>query len=347
MKERHEAMRLATAIGVIAAVGILASPIVAGAQQPARVYRIGYLGLDPYSDRTPQGCPAEGKGSGGWQALLEGLRERGYVQGRNLIIECRWTEGRDERAPALAAELVSLKVDLLVAYSTPNVRAAKQATSTIPIVMLGVIDPVGRGLVASLARPGGNVTGLADDAGREVAGTYLRLIKEALPQVSRVAFLGYASDPPETVWRAELEATARALHVTLLPYELREPEALDSAVAAMNKARAEALLVAPHPFMYTHAQQIVDLANRNRLPAMYPDRYFADAGGLLVYGVDLLAIRRRVGFYVDEIFKGAKPSDLAVEQPTRFELLINLKSAKELGLTIPQSLLLRAADVVQ
>jgi putative ABC transport system substrate-binding protein len=308
---------------------------------------MGYLGLDAYSDPTPQGCPAQGNGSQLWQALLEGLQERGYVQGQNLVIECRNTELRDERAPALAAELVSLKVDVLLADSTPNVRAAKEATSTIPIVMLGVVDPVRRGLVASLARPGGNVTGLSDDAGREVAGTYLQLIKEALPQVSRVAVLGYALDPPETVWGAELQAAARALHVTLLFYELREPEALDGAFSAMNQAQADALVVMPSPFMGIHAQRIVDLANRNRLPAMYPYRFFVRAGGLLAYSPGLLAIRRRIGFYVDEILKGAKPSELPVEQPTKYELFVNLGTAKELGLTIPQSLLLRAADAIQ
>jgi putative ABC transport system substrate-binding protein len=173
------------------------------------------------------------------------------------------------------------------------------------------------------------------------------LIKEALPRISRVAVLGYALDPPETVWRAELDVAARALHVTWLPYELREPEALEDVFAAMNKAQAEALLVVPHPFMWTHRQRIVDLAAQNRLPAMYPETDFVDAGGLMAYSVDHLAIRRRVAFYVDEIFKGAKPSDLAVEQPTEFELFINLKTAKELGLTIPPSLLLRAAGVVQ
>lgn len=342
-------MKLAAgAFSVMVALGMFAFPMPSAAEQPARVYRIGYLvGTvgPPLSDRTPQGCPAQG--SSLWQALLEGLRERGYVYGQNLVIECRWTEGREERAPALAAELVSLKVDLLLAFSAASVRAAKQATTTIPIVMVGVLDPAGRGLVASLARPGGNVTGVADDAGREIAGKYLQLIKEAVPQVSRVAVLGYANDPPETIFRPHLEAAARALNITLLVHELREPERLEGAFAAMNKERAEALVVMQHPFMWTYKQRIVDLVAQGRLPAVYPERDFVKAGGLLSYGVDLLAVRRRVGFYVDKILKGARPADLPVEQPTKFELIINLGTAKTLGLTIPQSVLLRADEVIQ
>ena len=315
-------------------------------QQPAKVYRIGYLTTSgPPADRAPQNCPA--KGNSYWQALVEGLHERGYVQGQNLVIECRYTEGREERAPALAAELVNLKVDLLLAYSTSNVRAAKQATSTIPIVMLGVVDPVGRGLVASLARPGGNVTGLTDDAGRQIAGKYLQLLKEAIPQVSRVAVLGYENRPPETIFQSDLEAAASALHVTLQVHEVREPEQLEGAFAAMTRARAEALLVNPHPFMWTHAKRIVDLAAQSRLPGMYPGREFIAEGGLLAYTVDALGNWRRVGVYVDKILKGAKPADLPVERPTKFELLINLKTAKALGLTIPQFLLTQADEVIQ
>jgi len=242
---------------------------------------------------------------------------------------------------------VSQKVDLLLAFSTSSVRAAKQATSTIPIVMYGVIDPAGRGLVASLARPGGNVTGLTDDAGTEIAGKYLQLIKEAVPQVSRVAVLGYALDPPETIFQPALDAAARALNVTLLVHELREPEKLEGAFAAMNKERAEALFVVQSPFMWTHKQRIVDLAAQGRLPAVYPERDFVEAGGLLSYGVDLLAVRRRVGLYVDRILKGARPADLPVERPTKFVFIVNLKTAKVLGVTIPQSLLLRADEVIQ
>jgi putative ABC transport system substrate-binding protein len=337
----------ASAVSTMLALSLFAAPLPSDGQQPAKVYRIGYLSgntLAP-SDRTAQGCPI--KGNPFWQALVEGLREREYVQGQNLVIECRYTEGREERALGLATELVSLKVDLLVVFSTANVRAAKQATSTIPIVMVGVLDPVGRGLVASLARPGGNVTGLAGDAGKEIAGKYLQFLKEAVPAASRVAVLAYLVDVPENLFTPVLEAAARALNVTLQYYELREPEKLDGAFAAMTKARTEALLVLPHPFMSTHARRIVDLAAQSRLPAMYPHREMVEPGGLLTYDLDGPAIWRRIGIYVDKIFKGAKPGDLPVEQPTKFYLTINLKTAKALGLVVPQSLLLRADEVIQ
>jgi putative ABC transport system substrate-binding protein len=255
--------------------------------------------------------------------------------------------GRSE--PRLSRRISwGLKVDLLVAVTTANVRAAKQVTSKLPIVMLGVIDPVGQGLVASLARPGGNVTGLTDDAGTQIVGKYLQFLKEAIPQVSRVAALGYLKDPPEPpVFMADMEAAAQALKVTLQPYRVREPEKLEGAFAAMTKARAEALLVLPDPFMWNHARRIVELAAQRRLPAVYPGRDHVKAGGLMAYDVNRSDIRRRIGLYADKIFKGAKPGDLPVEQPTRFDLIINLKTAKTLGLTIPQSLLMRADEVIQ
>jgi len=318
----------------------------ADAQQPAKEYRIGFLGVNPSSsDRPPQDCPVEGDRH--WQALVEGLRERGYVQGQNLVIACRYTEGREERALPLATELASLKVDLLVASSATNVRAAKEASSTIPIVMVGVIDPAGRKLVTSLARPGGNVTGPADEAGVEMAGKYLQLLKETVPKVSRVAVLTYATLPPEPVYNGDLEVAARALKVALQYHLGGEPEKLAEAFAAMTEERAEGLLLLPHPFMWTHAQRIIDLAAQSRLPAVYPDRDFVKEGGLLSYGVDMLAVRRRGGFYVDRILRGARPADLPVERPIRFELLINLRTAKTLGIAIPQSLLLRADEVIE
>jgi putative ABC transport system substrate-binding protein len=213
--------------------------------------------------------------------------------------------------------------------------------------MVGIVDPVGKGLVASLARPGGNVTGLADDAGKQIAGKYLQLLKEAVPQVSRVAVLQYLSDPPEDVFGADMEAASRSLKVTLLYYGLREPEKLDGAFAAMTKARAEALLVLPHPFMWDHRKRIVDLAAQSRLPAVYPGRDMVEAGGLLAYDSLRPDRWRNIGPYVDKIFKGAKPGDLPVEQPTTFALIINLKTAKALGITVPQSLLLRADEVIE
>jgi putative ABC transport system substrate-binding protein len=274
------------------------------------------------------------------------LREYGYLLGQNLLIECRYTEGRAERAPALAAELVSLKPDLLVVNSTANVRAAKQATSAIPVVMVGVIDPVGRGLVASLAQPGGNVTGLTDTF-IEMEGKRLQLLKEAVPTVTHVAVLSHPSATPEPAFGREREAAARPLGVTLQVYDIRDPAEFAGAFTAMTKARAEALFVAPDPFWGGHEQRIIELAAQHRLPAMYHDRVFVPRGGLMSYDVNRPANFRRLGFYVDKIFKGAKPGDLPVEQPTKFDLVINLKTAKALGLTIPQSLLSRADEVME
>jgi putative ABC transport system substrate-binding protein len=279
--------------------------------------------------------------------MLEGFRDHGYVLGRNLVIECRYPEGQEDRARSLAAEFVDMKVDLIVAASTTNVRAAKQATSTIPIIMVGVIDPVRRGLVASLARPGGNVTGLTEDAGTQIAGKYLQLLREVAPRVSRVAVLAYLMDPPEAVMSRDMDEAARTLGMTLLYRELREPEKLDEAFAKFANEGAEALVVMPHPFMAVNGKRIVDLAMRSRLPAMFPFREHVEAGGLLAYDVDRRALRRRIGAYADKIFKGAKPADLPVEQPTEFDLVVNLRTAKALGIAIPQTLLLRADEVIQ
>jgi putative ABC transport system substrate-binding protein len=332
-------------VSVILALALLAAAFPSHGQQPAKVYRIGWLGVSAGGYETnPQHCPV--KGSPLWQAWLDGLRETGYIPGRNLVIECRYTEGREERAPALAAELVSLKVDLLVASGTVQVRAAKQATSTLPIVMVNVVDPVRRGLVASLAHPGGNVTGLTDTL-MEMEGKRLQLLKEAVPKVSRVAVLVHPTGTPEPLFGREREAAARALEVTLQSYGVRAPEEFAGAFTAMTKAGAEALFVEPDPFWTGHEQRIIDLAAQSRLPAVYPNRGFVEAGGLLGYDVNRPGIFRRLGFYVDKILNGAKPADLPVEQPTQFELVINLKTARALGLTIPQSLLSRADEVIQ
>jgi putative ABC transport system substrate-binding protein len=339
-----------TAISVIAlALALLAAPVLSDAQQPGKVYRIGFLGVAPpaATETTPQGCPI--KGNPNWQAWVAGLRGRGYVQGQNLVIECRYTESREERARALAAELVSLEPDILVVFSTANVRAAKQATSTLPILMVGVIDPVGRGLVASLARPGGNVTGLTDKA-LEMEGKRLQLLKEAVPTVSRVAVLNHPGATPEPQpdrFQREREAAAQAVGVTLQTYDVRAPEEFAGAFAAMTQARAEALFVVTTPFWWVHRHRMIDLAAQHRLPAMYHDRELVPLGGLLAYDVNQPDIFRRLGFYVDRILNGAHPGDLPVEQPTKFELVINLKTAKALGLTIPQSFLNRADEVIQ
>ncbi len=331
--------------------GVLAAPIPSFGQQPAKVHRIGALfASSPPAppDTSPHQCPLQGGPY--WQVFLEGLREHGYLPGQNLVIECRWTGGQAERAPPLAAELVSLKVDLLVAMGIIQVLAAKQATRTIPIVMLNVVDPVGRGLVASLAHPGGNVTGLTETVGMEIEGKRLQLLKEAAPTISRVAVLQYLySGGPSgpNVFQQEEEAAARALGLTLQFYGVRAPTELRGAFAAM--AKAQALYVPPdlHWSMGGYEQPVVALAAQSRLPAIYEWEGFVQAGGLMAYAVNHLAIRRRVGFYVDKILHGENPGDLPVEQPTKFDLLINLKAAKALGLTIPQSLLMRADEVIQ
>ena len=328
------------------ALGLLAAPIPSEAQQPGKVYRIGFLGVSTLGyDLDAKNCPREGSPS--WQAFMAGLRERGYLPGQNLIIECRWTESREERARAFAAEFVELKSDLIVAFSTPNVRGAKQATTTLPIVMVIVIDPVGRGLVPSLARPGGNVTGLTG-APLEMEGKRLQLLKEAIPTLSRVAVLGYSGGTtPEPAFRREREDAGRAVGVTVQVYGVREPTEFTGTFAAMTKWQAEALSLESHPFLNLHIRRLVDLAAQSRLPAMYYDREFVTAGGLMAYGADFSDIWRRVGSYVDRILKGANPGDLPVEQPTKYDLFINGKTAKALGLTIPPALLMRAEEVIQ
>ena len=326
-------------LSLILAFSLVAAPLPSGGQQPAKVYRIGYLGAS-----LP--TPAASREARNWEVFVEGLRERGYIEGQNFCIEQRYTEGKDERALPLAVELVNLKVDLIVAYGTAQVRAAKQVTSTIPIVMVGVIDPVRRGLVASLAHPGGNVTGLTATVGMEVLGKRLQLLKEAVPKVSRVAVLYYSGG--ESAGAASvMEEAARALDVTLQHYGVRDPEELDGAFAAITKARADALLVDPHPFIARHPGRIAALAAQSRLPAVYPFREAVEAGGLMAYAANAPAMFRRAATYVDKIFRGANPGDLPIEQPTKFDLIINQKTAKALGLTIPQSLLMRADEVIE
>jgi len=314
------------------------APLAADAQQPGKVPRIGVLA---------NALPTTPEVSRNWEAFRQGLGERGWVEGQNIVIEYRWAEGRLERFPALAAELVGLKLDLIVAASTPGARAAKQATSTIPIVMVYVSDPVGDGLVASLARPGGNVTGMTFGAGREIAGKHLELLKEAVPKLSRVAVLLNPDSPESAVFLRETQAAAQALAVKLQLLEVRSPNELEGAFAAMTRGRADALLVLPHPLTFAHTRRIVDLAAKSRLPAMYPFREAVEAGGLMAYAANAPDMFRRAATYVDKILKGAKPADLPVEQPTKFELIINLKTAKTLGLTIPQSILIRADQVIQ
>ncbi len=314
--------------------GTLSAPLAAEAQA-GKVARIGHLS---FGSATP--------GSRLDEAFRQGLRELGYVEGQNIVIEYRWAEGRAERLPDLAAELVSLKVDIIVAAGTPAPLAAKHATRTIPIVMSSAGDPVGSGLVASLARPGGNVTGLSTFT-RELAAKRLQLLKEVVPGVSRVAVLWNAANPYAVLNMRETQAAARTLGVQVQSLEVRGPDDFENALPAAIKGRAGALIVVDDPLTYLYRMRIADFAARNRLPATYGFREFAEAGGLMAFGANLADLYRRAAIYVDKILKGAKPAELPVEQPTKFELIINLKTAKALGLTVPQSVLVRADEIIQ
>jgi putative ABC transport system substrate-binding protein len=324
----------------------LALPVGASAADATpRVYRIGYLAISPGGhELDSRGCPKTG--SLPWQAFVAGLRDHGYVPGQNLVLECRWTEDRDELAPSLAAELVSLKPDLLVANGTWQVRGAKQATDTIPIVMVGVIDPVGRRLVASLARPGGNVTGLTDTL-VEIEAKRLQLLKEAAPGVSRVAVLCRKGRMLE-YWMDHIQTGAKALGLKLQTYPVDGLEDLPEAFAAISRAREEALYAVPTGIwdMGDTPRRLVDFANAHKLPSTFQSRQFAELGGLMSCCVDDFAIRRRIGLYVDKILKGANPGDLPVEQPNKFNLVVNLRTASALGLTLPPTLLMLADEVI-
>jgi len=315
---------------------LLAAPLGGGAQQPGRVPRIGWLGGPTRESAQPF-----------VRAFQQGLRDLGWVEGQNIAIEWRFAGGRAERLPDLAAELVRLRVDLIVVPSAPPALAAKNATKTIPLVTVGSGDPVGLGLVASLARPGGNITGLTATVGAEIAGKQLELLKETVPKVSRVAVLWNPATPGNALALREAEIAAQALGVGLQPLEARSLDDFDSAFAAMTRQRVGALLVLADVMFTTHRKELADLTAKRRLPAIYGQRQFVDDGGLISYGANILDNFRRAAGYVDKILKGAKPADLPVEQPTKFELVINLKTAKALGLTIPQSLLQRADEVIQ
>jgi putative tryptophan/tyrosine transport system substrate-binding protein len=312
---------------------LLAAPLAVEAQGPGKSPRVGFLGPRTRADAAPYLEP-----------FLLGLRELGWVEGKNIFIEYRWAEGRSERLPDLAAELVGLKVDVILAGPTSAAVAAKNATSTIPIVTTSAGDP-GFGLVASLSRPGGNVTGLAFSVDMATFGKGLELLKETVPKVRRVAVLSNPANPAHEL--ALKEVAARSVGVRLQLLEARGPNEFDSAFAAMARERAGALLVMADSTFGFHRIRLRDLAAKGRLPAMYGLREHPEAGGLMSYGADNRDNFRRAATYVDKILKGAKPADLPIEQPTKFELVINLKTAKALGLTIPPSLLARADEVIQ
>jgi len=280
------------------------------------------------------------------EALQRGLRELHYVEGQNIAIEYRFAEGKPELLPALAAELVRMKVDVIVAWATEATLAAKQATTTIPIVMTGVADPVKSGLVASLARPGGNVTGTTTLAA-DLSGKLLEMLKETVPDLSRVAVLWNGRSSAMELRVKEAEAAARALGVTLQSVGVQGPDDFDRAFAVMTQERPDALLVVLDTFIFVQRSHILDFAATHRLPAMYEIRDFVDEGGLMTYGPSFLDRLGRVATYVDKILKGAKPGDLPIEQPMRYELVINLKTAKALGLTIPPSILFQADEVIR
>ena len=316
--------------------GLLAAPLAAEAQPAGKEPRIGFLSVTSPSDRPPL-----------LDAFRQGLRELGWVEGQNIVIDYRYAEDRDDRLPGLAAELVRLKVDLIVSWGTQGVTAAKNATETIPIVMIAVRDPVGTGLIASLVRPGGNVTGVSGYAGLEIVAKQLVLLKETVPKIRRVAILSNPANAYHQLAIRELTVAARSLGVQLQLLEARGPNEFDGAFAAMAKERVGALLVLSDAVLNSHRTRLADLAARSRLPAAYGVRESVEAGGLMSYGPSFLDLFRRAATYVDKILKGAKPADLPVEQPTKFELVINLKTAKALGLTIPPSLLQRADQVIE
>jgi putative ABC transport system substrate-binding protein len=310
---------------------LLAAPLTAEAQPAGKVWRVGILGNE---------------NSAPWEAFRRGLRDLGYVGGRNLTMESRWSEGRTERLLALAIELVQLRVDVIVASGTQAVRAARQATSTIPIVMAVSAHPDKIGLVESLARPGGNVTGL-DNVGPDLKGKQLQLLKEVVPKVSRVAVLWNPANLVETFGFKEMVAAAAVIGVEIQSIDVRTPDDYLAAFASVTASRADALYAFGNPVNFKNRQLIADFALKSRLPSIYEERLFVESGGLMSYAPSFTDLFRRAATYVDKILKGAKPADLPVEQPTKFELVMNLKTAKALGLTIPPSLLQRADQVIE
>jgi len=326
------------AVPILVAVILLTVAVVTEAQQPAKIPRIGYLSSVSPSSESAQS-----------EAIRLALRELGYIEGQNITIEYRYAEGKVDRLPELATELVRLKIDIILAAGGERlIRAATNATKTIPIVMTGQgSDPVKADLIESLARPGGNVTGLTN-LERELGGKRLELLKEAVPKIARVAILYDPASPPSVIEVKEvLPVTARALGLTLQPWEVRAAEDFDNVFAAISKWRPDGLYVSSGPLTRENQKRIASFALKSRLPSMYNNREFVDAGGLTYYGADLADSYRRVAYYVDRILKGAKPADLPVERPTKFELIINLKTAKQIGLTIPQSVLYRADKVIK
>jgi putative tryptophan/tyrosine transport system substrate-binding protein len=316
---------------------LFAPSVSADAQQPAKVPRIGNLGAGVGSGSSSSGRP---------EAFRQGLRELGYIEGKNIVIEWRSSEGKLDRLPALAAELVRFKVAIIVTGGGSSTRAAKEATSTIPIVMQQDNDPVGNGFVASLARPGGNITGLSTLA-PELSGKRLELLKEIIPKLYRVAVLGTSTISGSAQMLKEVELAAATFGVKLQYLDVINPKDIETAFRAAGKGRADAVLTLTSIILLNHRTQVAELAVKSRLPAIYPQTEYTEVGGLMYYGANTLDLHRRAATYVDKILKGAKPADLPVEQPTKFEFIINLKAAKQIGLTIPPNVLARADKVIR
>ena len=312
--------------------GLLAAPLATTAQ---RLWRIGFLSGGP---RPPDGAPPP--------ALRQALEKLGYAEGKNITYLTRWAEAKSDRLPTLVAQLVALNVDLIATLGNPASAAAKHATSSIPIVMTNAGDAVGTGLIASLARPGGNVSGITDQSA-ELSAKRLQLLKEALPSASRIAVLWNAEDSAMTYRYREIEKAAGILHVTVQPLGVREPDDFDVAFEAMTRERPDALFLVTDALTNLNRKRVLEFATTHRIPAMYERASLVQDGGLMSYGSHLEDNYRRAAVYIDKILKGAKPSELPAEQPTRYYLFVNLKTAKALGLTIPQSLLLRADEVIQ
>jgi putative tryptophan/tyrosine transport system substrate-binding protein len=304
-------------------------------QQPKKVPRIAYLAASPASANT-----------GRLEAFRQGLREIGYVEGENIVIEDRYADGKFDRLPGLAAELVRLKVDVIITAGPPVTRAVKEATATIPVVMAQDGDPVGNGFVASLARPGGNITGMSQLA-PEISGKQLELLNETVPNLARVAVLGTSTRPGNSQALRETELAAGTFGLRLQYLDVRGPKDIETAFREARNGRAGAVLVLQGPIFTSQRTQVADLAAKNRLPAIYPQTEYTEAGGFMSYGVNTSDLFRRAAYHVDRILKGAKPADLPVEQATKFELMINLKAARQIGLTIPPNVLARADRVIR
>ena len=323
-------------LGVLAlALVVSVLPFAAKAQQPTKIARLGYLTSDTVAIDLPRR-----------NAFKQELRHLGYVEGQNIIVEYRGAGADSKKLPGLMAELLRLKVDIVFAFTTPAIQAAKNATKDVPIVF-AAHAPVELGVVASLARPGGNLTGLSLSVGTGIYGKYIELLKEVVPKLSRVAALSNPANPLTAVQLKETQSAAVTLGVTLLSFDVKGPDDLETAFAAIKKERAEVLVVLLDAMLLGQGRRIADLSVKSGLPSMYGIPEHAEAGGLMAYAANRLDIFRRAATYVDKILKGAKPADLPVEQPTKFDLVINLGTAKALGLTIPQSLLLRAERVIE